>query len=66
MAKKLLIVESPHKAETIAGFVSKDFTVVATKGHIKNLPKKEYGISKEDNIYKGEWVVTENKKKMLS
>lgn len=42
--KKLLIVESPAKIKTISKFLGKDFTIVSTMGHIKDLPQKELGI----------------------
>jgi DNA topoisomerase-1 len=37
--KTLIIVESPHKAETIQGFLSDDYIVLASKGHITELAK---------------------------
>jgi DNA topoisomerase-1 len=40
MAKSLLIVESPAKAKTIQKYVGKGFEVLASKGHIKDLPKR--------------------------
>ena len=44
MEKSLLIVESPAKAKTISKYLGKDYTVHASVGHIKNLPKSELGI----------------------
>ena len=43
--KKLLIVESPAKIKTISKFLGKDFKIMSTVGHIKDLPQKELGVS---------------------
>jgi len=43
--KNLIIVESPAKARTIGGFLGKDYKVVASKGHIRDLPKHNFGIA---------------------
>jgi len=47
--KYLIIVESPAKAKTIGNFLPKDYKVVATKGHIRDLPDKRFGINISDN-----------------
>ena len=44
MSKNLLIVESPSKARTIKKYLGKDFQVLASVGHIRDLPEKELGI----------------------
>ena len=52
MAKSLVIVESPAKAKTIAGFLGSDFTVLASVGHIRDLPsdKKELAAQFPDKV----------------
>ena len=47
MGKSLVIVESPAKARTINKFLGKDFTVLASVGHIKDLPKSKLGVDVE-------------------
>ena len=48
MAKSLIIVESPAKAKTINKYLGKDYTVHASVGHIKNLPKSTLGVDLEN------------------
>ncbi|HHO42739.1 MAG TPA: type I DNA topoisomerase [Epsilonproteobacteria bacterium] len=43
--KHLIIVESPAKAKTISSFLGKDYKVIASKGHIRDLPKHTFGIT---------------------
>ncbi len=45
----LIIVESPAKARTISNFLGKGYKVVASKGHIRDLPKSTFGITIEDD-----------------
>ncbi|MFZ5803348.1 MAG: type I DNA topoisomerase [Acidobacteriota bacterium] len=47
MGEKLLIVESPAKARTLSRYLGKDFRVVASVGHVRDLPKNELGIDLE-------------------
>src|SRR4030042_4234416 len=46
----LIIVESPTKATTLSRFLGKDYSVEATMGHIKDLPKSELGIDLKNNF----------------
>ncbi len=46
--KNLIIVESPAKARTITNFLSKEYKVIASKGHIRDLPKSTFGITLDD------------------
>lgn len=48
--KKLLIVESPAKIKTISKFLGKDFKIMSTVGHIKDLPSKKLGVSMNGEI----------------
>jgi DNA topoisomerase-1 len=50
MSKSLVIVESPSKAKTINKYLGKDFRVIASVGHIKDLPKKGLGVDVENNF----------------
>ena len=61
---KLVIVESPSKAKTIQKYLGSGFRVMASGGHICDLPAKTLGIDIE-NRFKPEYVVTDSKKKEL-
>lgn len=64
MSKDLIIVESPAKAKTIQKFIGKDFTVVSSKGHVRDLPQKDLGI----DIPKGfqpKYEILDDKKKLI-
>jgi len=64
MAKNLIIVESPAKAKTIEGYLGKDYKVIATVGHLIDLPKSQLGVDVA-NGYEMEYVPIYGKKKII-
>lgn len=64
MAKNLVIVESPAKAKTISRFLGKDFKVLASMGHVMDLPKSKMGIDIENN-FEPSYQVSVDKKKVV-
>jgi DNA topoisomerase-1 len=60
----LVIVESPAKAKTIKKYLGAGYTVKASVGHVKDLPKKKMGIDLEHD-FQPEYVVIDGKKKVL-
>lgn len=65
MQKNLVIVESPAKAKTIEKFLGKDFKVMSSYGHIRDLKKKDLGVDLEHN-YKPLYEIPADKKKLVS
>jgi DNA topoisomerase I len=65
MAKNLVIVESPAKAKTIEKFLGKDFTVMSSFGHIRDLPGKNISIDIE-NGFEPQYEIPTDKKKLVS
>ena len=64
MIENLVIVESPAKAKTIEKFLGKDFQVMSSYGHIRDLAKKNLGIEIEQN-YKPQYIVPDDKKSVV-
>src|SRR5215475_4030896 len=64
MAKALVVVESPSKAKTINKYLGSDFTVLASVGHVKDLPKKGIGID-FDNNFEPTYEVIPGKEKVI-
>ena len=60
MAKNLVIVESPTKSKTLKKFLGKGYEIVASGGHIKDLPKSRLGVD-IDNDFKPEYVTIRGK-----
>jgi DNA topoisomerase I len=64
MSKSLVIVESPAKAKTINKYLGKDFKVLASVGHVKDLPKKGLGVDIENN-FEPTYEVSPGKEKVV-
>ncbi|RLB58521.1 MAG: type I DNA topoisomerase [Deltaproteobacteria bacterium] len=64
MARSLLIVESPTKAKTLKRYVGTGFTVKASVGHVKDLPRSRLGVDVEHD-FAPELVVIRGKKKVI-
>ena len=64
MAKNLVIVETPAKAKTIEKFLGKDFEVLSSYGHIRDLKKKDFSVDIEHN-YKPIYEIPADKKKLV-
>jgi DNA topoisomerase-1 len=65
MSKNLLIVESPAKARTIKKYLGPDFRIMASVGHLKDLPVKRLGVDLENN-FDPEYVTIKGKGKILN
>ena len=63
MQKNLVIVESPAKAKTIEKFLGKDYKVMSSYGHIRDLKKKEMSI--DTNTLQPEYEIPEEKMKLV-
>lgn len=65
MAKNLMLVESPSKSKTISKILDSSFVVLASYGHIKDLPKSRLGFD-PNNDFNPEYLITPDKKKVVS
>src|SRR2546425_6246910 len=64
MAKSLVVVESPAKAKTINKYLGRDYKVVASMGHIRDLPKSKLGVD-VDNDFAEEYESIASRKKVI-
>src|SRR3970040_1582594 len=64
MAKALVVVESPAKARAINKYLGRDYKVIASMGHIRDLPKSKLGVD-VDNDFAEEYVSIESRKKII-
>src|SRR3954451_24553149 len=65
MAKTLVVVESPTKAKTLERYLGSDYTVKASYGHIRDLPKNKLGVDTEHE-FEPQYVVPESSKKAVT
>ena len=64
MAKSLVVVESPAKAKTINKYLGRDFKVIASMGHVRDLPKSKLGVDVDDDFAET-YESLESRKKIL-
>src|SRR6476620_1690527 len=62
MAKALVVVESPAKAKTINKYLGSDYKVVASMGHVRDLPKSKLGVDVEEGFEPSYEVIASRKK----
>src|SRR3989344_994584 len=65
MSKNLVIVESPTKARTLGQFLGKDFQITASMGHVRDLPRGEFGVDVEHD-FKPQYVIPKEKIKAVN
>ena len=65
MPKSIVIVESPAKAKTLEKFLGRDFKVMASYGHVRDLPRKGLGVDREDK-YKPTYEILAGKEKTIN
>jgi len=65
VSQKIVVVESPAKAKTINKYLGKDFTVIASVGHIRDLPPKD-GSVRPDEDFAMDWEVSDRAERPVS
>ena len=65
MAKNLVIVESPAKVTTIQKFLGSQYEVMASNGHVRDLPKSQLGFD-ETNDYEPKYITIRGKGELLA
>ncbi len=60
LADNLVIVESPAKAKTIEKYLGKKYKVIASMGHVRDLPRSQMGVNTEDN-YEPKYITIRGK-----
>ena len=63
--KNLVIVESPTKARTLSQFLGKDYEIIASMGHVRDLPRGEFGVDVENNFVP-QYVIPKEKIKSVN
>src|SRR3989344_4433510 len=63
--KNLVIVESPTKARTLGQFLGKDYEILASMGHVRDLPRGEFGVDVENN-FAPKYVIPKEKIKSVN
>src|SRR6476620_8005290 len=64
MAKSLVVVESPAKAKTVNKYLGKDYKVIASMGHVRDLPKSKLGVDVDED-FEPTYEVIASRKKVL-
>ncbi|MEN6304104.1 MAG: toprim domain-containing protein, partial [Armatimonadia bacterium] len=65
MAKAAIIVESPTKTKTLSGFLGKDYVLLASMGHVRDLPEKDLAVDVEHD-FQPEYVTIPRQKKTIA
>lgn len=64
--KKLIIVESPSKIKTISKLLDKDYVIMSTMGHVKDLPSKKIGVSIDKDRISIDYVILDGKEQTIA